>query len=168
MTQREVRAIQPVFFVRQNLAEGVTGPLRARRLIGVRQTFPRFLTLKTLFVGCAAGEGHLGVCQPEDLAWTAEALSSALKILAREAKAPLIVLKDFSARYRTALRGFANHGYVRIASMPMTQLRLAYRGFRGICRVVRQRDPQKLAPEISRHRAAGADHLRGAHRHHAV
>lgn len=126
--EHEVRAIQPIFFVRQNLAEGVTGPLRGA-IDRVRRTFPRFLTLKTLFVGCAAGEGHLGVRRPEDLAWASGALCSALKIMASEAKAPLIVLKDFSARYRDALRGFADHGYVRIASMPMTQLRLAYRDF---------------------------------------
>ncbi len=126
--QRRVRAIQPVFFVRQNLTEGVAGPLR-RVIDRVRLTFPRFLTLKTLFVGCAAGEGHLGAVRPEDLEWTAAALQSALKIFARQAGAPLIVLKDFSSGYRAALRGLVTGGFSRIASMPMTRLALTYRDF---------------------------------------
>lgn len=124
----QVRAIQPVFFVRQNLTEGLAGPLR-RALDRVRQKFPRFLTLKTLFVGCAAGEGHLGTCRPEDLAWTAEALHSCLKTLAKNAGAPLVVLKDFSSRYREPLSRLSAHGYTRIASMPMTRLALRYRDF---------------------------------------
>jgi predicted N-acyltransferase len=61
--------------------------------------------------------------------WTAEALQSSLKILARATKAPLVVLKDFSAGYRAALRRLTAEGYTRIASMPMTQLLLTYRDF---------------------------------------
>lgn len=125
---RAVRAIQPVFFVRQNLTEGVAGPLR-RAIDRVRAVFPRFLTLKTLFVGCAAGEGHLGAVRSENLEWTAAALQAALIIFARQAKAPLIVLKDFSSGYRPALRGLVTGGFSRIASMPMTRLALTYRDF---------------------------------------
>src|SRR5215469_6990605 len=59
------RAVQPMFFVQQNLVEGVPG--RFRNLVElVRKKFPRFLTLRILMVGCAAGEGHLGAFDPED------------------------------------------------------------------------------------------------------
>src|ERR1041385_8817555 len=61
----EVRAIQPVFFVRQNLVEGVPGKIRSIVDL-VRKKFPRFLTMRVLMVRCAAGEGHLGACRPED------------------------------------------------------------------------------------------------------
>ncbi len=125
---RRVRAIQPLFFLRQNLTEGVGGFIR-RAVDRIRRTFPRFLTLKTLMVGCTAGEGHLGACRPEDSAWTAEALHSCLGIFARAAGAPLVVLKDFSARYRDSLRYFSANGYTRIASMPMTRLALDYPDF---------------------------------------
>lgn len=125
---RRVRAIQPLFFVRQNLTEGLAGILR-RTVDRVRRKFPRFLTLRTLMVGCAAGEGHLGACRLEDAEWAAEALHSCLKIFAREQRAPLVVLKDFSARYRAPLRHFSANGYTRIASMPMTRLSLRHDGF---------------------------------------
>ncbi|MEO5719675.1 MAG: GNAT family N-acetyltransferase [Chthoniobacterales bacterium] len=127
-TEHQVRAIQPLFFVRQNLTEGVTGPARSA-IDQIRRKFPRFLTMKTLMVGCTAGEGHLGAVRPEDADWAAEALHSCLEIFARESRASLVVLKDFPARYREPFRSFSNNGYTRVASMPMTRLSLHHRGF---------------------------------------
>ena len=54
-----VRAIQPVFFVRQNLVEGVPGKIRSI-VDGIRKVFPRFLTMRVLMVGCGAGTGDSG------------------------------------------------------------------------------------------------------------
>ncbi len=125
---RQVRAIQPLFFVRQNLTEGVNGVVRST-IDRVRRKFPRFLTLKALMVGCTAGEGHLGSCRPEDAEWTAAALHSCLESFARKAGAPLVVLKDFSARYRASLRSFSSNGYTRIPSMPLTRLSLHHGDF---------------------------------------
>ncbi len=126
--EQRVRAIQPLFFVRQNLTEGVTGPARSA-IDQVRRKFPRFLTMKTLMVGCTAGEGHLGAIRPEDAAWAAEALHFCLKTFARESRASLVVLKDFPSRYREPLQSFSSNGYTRVASMPMTRLSLHHRGF---------------------------------------
>jgi hypothetical protein len=53
-----VRAIQSIFFVRQNLIEGVRGVFRNIADL-VRKRFPRFLTMRVLMVGCAAGAGEL-------------------------------------------------------------------------------------------------------------
>jgi predicted N-acyltransferase len=124
----KVRAIQPLFFVRQNVCEGVSGRMR-QAVNSVRRIFPRFLTMRILMVGCAAGESHLGACLPEDEKWTADALHASLKAYARSGGASLVVLKDFSAKYRTALRSFSANGYARVPSMPMTQLRLNYTNF---------------------------------------
>ena len=127
-SERRVRAIQPLFFVRQNLTEGIAGPVRTA-IDRIRQKFPRFLTMKTLMVGCTAGEGHLGAIRQEDVKWTAEALHACLKIFARRARSSLVVLKDFPSQYRDSLRSFSSNGYTRVASMPMTRLSLHYRGF---------------------------------------
>jgi predicted N-acyltransferase len=126
--EHRVRGIQPLFFVRQNLTEALSGPLR-QMLDRIRRRFPRFLTLKMLMVGCAAGESHLGACRPEDAEWVAQSLHSCLKTFAREARASLVVLKDFPARYRQSLQSFSNNGYTRVASMPMTRLSLRHRHF---------------------------------------
>lgn len=122
-----VRGIQPVFFVQQNLVEGV--PALRATVEWVRRRFPRFLTMRVLMVGCAAGEGHLGVCRPGDDEWVAIALLAVLERYARKERASLIVFKDFAARYRETLERFADNGFVRMPSMPMTTLALRYRDF---------------------------------------
>ena len=123
-----VRAIQPLFFLRQNLIEGVPGKLRAI-VEALRRFFPRFLTMQTLMVGCAAGVSHLGACLPEDGEWLAERLHATLKTLARRRGASLVVLKDFPSSYRTTLRSFSRNGYARVPSMPMTLLTLKFSDF---------------------------------------
>ena len=120
-----VRAIQPVFFVRQNLVEGVPGKIRSAVDL-IRKIFPRFLTMRVLMVGCAAGTGDLGAGDKSDEAWTAQALRAILQTYARQNKASLVVLKDFPANYRPSLETFALNGYARIPSMPMTRLSLNY------------------------------------------
>lgn len=120
-----LRAIQPVFFVRQNLVEGVPGKIRSV-VDRVRKKFPRFLTMRVLMVGCAAGAGDLGVCDETDEAWMVKALSASLRKYARQNRASLVVLKDFPAKYRPALESFPSYGYARIPSMPMTRLVLRY------------------------------------------
>src|SRR3954447_10304100 len=88
-----VRAVQPVFFVRQNLVEGVPGKIRSI-VDAIRKMFPRFLTMRVLMVGCAAGTGDLGACEEKDEAWVAQALGASLRTYARRNKASLVVLKD--------------------------------------------------------------------------
>jgi len=118
-----VRAIQPVFFVRQNLVEGVPGKIRSVVDL-VRKILPRFLTMRVLMVGCAAGAGDLGAGDEKDEAWAANAFQASVRRYARQNKASLVVLKDFPARYRPVLEIFSSNGYARIPSMPMTRLAL--------------------------------------------
>ena len=120
-----VRAVQPVFFVRQNLVEGMRG--KTRSVVDfARKKFPRFLTMRVLMVGCAAGTGDLGACNEKDAAWVANALQASLLTYARQNKASLVVLKDFPANYRSALETFVLNNHARIPSMPMTRLSLRY------------------------------------------
>lgn len=123
-----VCAIQPLFLVRQNLVEGLRGNTRAL-VQWVRRKFPRFLTMRILMVGCAAGEGHLGAASFEDMARLSRALHSTLHTIARANRASLVVLKDFPSRYREALQTFSGNGYTRIPSMPLTRLELNYANF---------------------------------------
>jgi predicted N-acyltransferase len=120
-----IRGIQPVFFVRQNLVEGVPGKTRSV-VDAIRKIFPRFLTVRVLMVGCAAGTGDLGACDKKDESWVAQALQANLPPYARQNKASLVVLKDFPANYRSALETFPSNNYARIPSMPMTRLALHY------------------------------------------
>ena len=118
-----VRAVQPVFFVRQNLVEGVPGKIRSVVDL-IRKIFPRFLTMRVLMVGCGAGTGDLGACDDNDESSVANALQATLRTFAKQNKASLIVFKDFPENYRSALDTLRSNGYARIPSMPMTRLPL--------------------------------------------
>lgn len=123
-----IRGIQPLFFVRQNLVEGIPGP--ARVLVeSLRKKFPKFLTLRMLMVGCAAGEGHLGSLEAGESRWVADALHACLPGLARKNNVSLVVLKDFPSKYRDALAVFSRNGFERVPSMPMTRLWLKFSSF---------------------------------------
>lgn len=120
-----VRAIQPVFFVRQNLVEGIPGTIRSI-VDGIRTVFPRFLTMRVLMVGCAAGTGDLAASDKENEPWVANALQATLQTFAKRNKASLVVFKDFPANYRSVLDNLVSNSYARIPSMPMTRLALGY------------------------------------------
>src|SRR5881394_2288023 len=136
-----VRAIQPMFFVRQNLVEGVPGKIRSVVDV-IRKILPRFLTMRVLMVGCGAGTGDLGACNENDQQWLANALRTSLQTFARQNKASLVVLKDFPRTYRSALETLRSNDYARIPSMPMTRLPLRYEDwdeyFRSLSKATRK------------------------------
>ena len=151
-----VRAIQPVFFVRQNLVEGVRGKIRSL-VDGIRKILPRFLTMRVLMVGCGAGTGDFGACNENDQQWLANALRTSLQTFARQNKASLVVLKDFPRTYRSALETLRSNDYARIPSMPMTRLSLHFENwdeyFRSLSKATRKDLRRKFrktdrAPEI--------------------
>ena len=123
----KVRGVQPFFFVQQNLVEGI--PALRATVERIRRRFPRFLTMRLLMIGNAAGEGHLSVCAPDDEEWVANALYQVLEIYGKRSKASLVVFKDFPASYREVLWKFAANDYTRVPSMPMTELKLDYTDF---------------------------------------
>lgn len=123
-----VRAIQPILFVRQNLIEGVRGFFRSIVDL-IRRTFPRFLTMRVLMIGCAAGAGELDASNSETEQWIAQALGQTLRPYARKNKASLVVFKDFPSRYRDALSILPEYGYERVPSMPMTRRAISFQNF---------------------------------------
>ncbi len=125
--QGSVRAIQPCFVLDQDVVAGVSPKVRSLTAF-VRRAIPRFLKIRTLMVGCAVGEGHLD--GPESsLASNAVALASTLVPHARKLRAPLIVLKEFPAKYREPLKCLLENGYCRVPSLPMTRLGLEFESF---------------------------------------
>ena len=126
-----LRAVQPFFFAEQDLV--VTAPRAVRTPVAwMRKIFPRFLRLRMLMVGCAAGEGRLGAA-PEQQKWTVENLRKPMLKVARAEKAALVVWKDFPTSYRgvmSALKGAPRAvGYVQIPSMPATSIALEFASF---------------------------------------
>jgi hypothetical protein len=123
-----VRAVQPFFLVDQDILEGL-GAERIHWITRVRRFYPRFLKLRTLMVGCSAGEAHLAATETLPVDIVAETLSNGIIKQARSLNAKLIVLKEFPSRYRKVLHCFVQCGFARAPSMPMTMLDIRYDSF---------------------------------------
>jgi len=123
----ETRAVQPFFIHDQDLLAGLSP--KTRRLVnGIRRVWPRFFTMRTLMVGCAAGEAHL---DGDAGSFSANAcrLASAIMAHARSLRISLVVLKEFPAKYRQPLQCFVDQGFRRVPSFPMTVLNIDYASF---------------------------------------
>ncbi len=124
----QVRAVQPFFLLDQDLLQG-SGALARKLIERVRRLIPKALTMRTLMVGCAAGEGHLDYASDEQARWVADCLHGVLRSYARGQKCGLVVLKEFPHHYRKPLESFANNGYARVPSLPMVRLSIDYASF---------------------------------------
>lgn len=129
----DVRGIQPCFLLDQDLLAGVPALKRAADRV-VRGWWPRFLRLRTLMVGCSAGEGHLDGDHNKSEWSHLDLFAEALRTHAIETGARLIVMKEFPAQYRARLDCFLDHGYARIPSFPMASLDLPYADFEDYLR----------------------------------
>jgi hypothetical protein len=117
-----ITSVQPYFMLHQDILTGTGGRLNS--LVGLlRRRWPNFLRMRTLMIGCAAGEGHLSGNID------AQRLAGAAMQAAREQRAGLIVLKEFPAKYREALRPLREHSFLKLPSLPMTTLNIDYPSF---------------------------------------
>ncbi|HLL26654.1 MAG TPA: GNAT family N-acetyltransferase [Xanthobacteraceae bacterium] len=123
----EVRAVEPFFVLDQDLLVGA-GQRFGRIIEAIRLLWPRFMRMRTLMVGCVAGEGHLDGGETRG-GILARQLASLIAGRARALGASLIVLKEFPSKYRAALDCFLANGFSRIPSMPMTRLSIDYASF---------------------------------------
>jgi hypothetical protein len=126
--QGEICAIQPFFLLDLDLLVGAK-PRIGRLTDFIRRFWPGFMRARPLMVGCAAGEGHLDGRDEFAQRSAARLLAPALVAKARELKARLIVLKEFHAKYRSALECFVDNDFVRIPSLPNVMLDIDYASF---------------------------------------
>jgi hypothetical protein len=127
-THGEVRAIQPFFILDQDILVGAS-PKVGNLINAIRNIWPRFMRVRVLMVGCAAGEGHLDNAEAMPFDHQSQLLASAIVTEAIKLRAPIIVLKEFPAKYRDALQCFLLCGFARVPSLPMTKLNINYASF---------------------------------------
>ncbi len=120
-----VCAIQPLFFVRQDLTAGL-GP-RMRALLG---PIRRWLKMRLMMVGCIVGHGQVGVRRPTKVEEVCGALDDALNQYAAHEGVSIVLLKDFPPEYRSGLAELLTSGrYARLPSLPAVGLELGFASF---------------------------------------
>lgn len=117
-------AVQPFFFVDQDLLAGMPAGIR-RAASSVRKLMPRFLNLRMMMVGCAEGDGQIDCEEP----WAIDALHDLVNRYARHEKAAIILLKAFPAKHRASLARFSDDDYSRVPSMPGGRLAIDFGSF---------------------------------------
>ncbi|HKG99203.1 MAG TPA: GNAT family N-acetyltransferase, partial [Bradyrhizobium sp.] len=108
-----VRAVQPFFILDQDLLAGTSPAIRGAAK-QIRRLLPRWLHMRTLMVGCVAGEAHLDGGDETQWPLHARLLAAAIVDYARSSAVRLIVLKEFPQKYRSALESFLQAGFTRI------------------------------------------------------
>lgn len=123
-----VLAVQPYFLLDQDVLEGIKLD-RSSFVARIRRRYPRFLKLRTLMLGCTAGEGHLATSAHLSPAAIARTLAQDIVSQAHALGAQMIVLKEFPRDDRRDLACFEREGFGRAPSMPMTTLDIDYDSF---------------------------------------
>jgi len=82
-----------------------------------------------LMVGCSGGEGYLAHDGPNSEEWVTKSLHEAMAVLGKRMGVSFVVLKEFPSHYREAMQCFTSNGYIRMPSMPMVKLNIAYPHF---------------------------------------
>ncbi len=72
-TSGNVKAFQPFFLVDQDILAGA-GKAIGAVVEKIRKVIPRFLKMRTMMVGCAAGEGSLSSADESDAEWAGKCL----------------------------------------------------------------------------------------------
>jgi predicted N-acyltransferase len=121
-------AVQPYFLLDQDVLEGIKLD-RSSLVARIRLRYPRFLKLRTLMLGCTAGEGHLATSAHLSSAAVASILAQGIVAQAHALGAQMIVLKEFPRGDRRDLACFEREGFGRAPSMPMTTLDIDYDSF---------------------------------------
>jgi hypothetical protein len=122
------RAIQPFFVLDQDILAGANGSMKSA-VDFVRRKWPKFLSMRTLMVGCVAGEGHLDNRSAFSTPEATGLLAQAALDEARRDKAGLVVFKEFPAIYRDILGHLGEQGFIKLPSLPMSSLNIAYKNF---------------------------------------
>lgn len=116
----------PCFSVDYSLDTSINGPLR-RLSNAVKKVFPRLFSIKALVCGIPMGQGQIGMaeCSPALLM----AIVQRMESLARKIHAPIIAFKDLDQSYGKLFNPLLNDGFIKIDSLPMTRLSLAFADF---------------------------------------
>ena len=120
-----IRAIQPLFFVEQDMTVSLGAGLRA-----ILQPIRHHLKMRLMMVGCIVGDAQVGVPSLADVRPVCVGLDDALAQYARHEGISIILFKDFPAEYRQGLAGLMeNGGYARLPSLPAVGLDLGFSSF---------------------------------------
>jgi len=104
----------------------VTGA--SKRITGfINKLFPRLLNPRILICGLPMGQGRIGLAEEPQMIM--RAIYNGMEQIAIQEQAGIIAFKDFGLSYKEALDRCLNKGFLRIASLPSTDMDINFCSF---------------------------------------
>ena len=123
---KQLVGVAPCFSVDYSLDTSINGPLR--RLTNVlKLAAPKLLSIKALVCGVPMSQGQIGIAG--DPHAVLEAILRRMEQLARKMRAPILAFKDFNQSYTTVLKPLGKSGFLKVDSLPSTELALSFSNF---------------------------------------
>ena len=104
----------------------VQGPLKGL-LDGIKKLLPGIFAPKVLMCGMPMAQGRMGIAAKNGKAL--DMICERMEKIAEEEKASLVIFKDFSHAYDEQLRPLYRKGFIRIASLPSTDMEVRFDSF---------------------------------------
>ena len=116
----------PCFAVNYSLDTSISGRLR-RISNAIRKALPNLFSVKTLVCGIPMGQGHIGLSG--DCPAVLAVITRRMEQLARKIHAHILAFKDFDHADAPKLAFLKKNGFLRVDSLPTTELVLSFTGF---------------------------------------
>lgn len=97
----------------------------------LKKMLPGIVSPKMLMCGLPMGLGRIGIADSADKNKVIKCIYEALDGIAEKEKAPIIVFKDFGNEYNELLKPFTKQGFVKIESLPSTEMNVDFKNFDG-------------------------------------
>lgn len=93
----------------------------------IKKFAPNIVCPRVLLCGLPMGLGRIGVSG--DPGRIIKAICGAMEKIAREEAAAMFIFKDFTPAYDSMLKPLVKDGFIKIQSLPFTQMRVEFRDF---------------------------------------
>ncbi len=118
----------PCFMTDYSLDTSINGPLR-RLTNAIKRVFPDLFCIRTLACGIPTNQGHIGIIgDPKPIV---EAVMRRMEMIARREGVQILAFKDFGRQYDGALKIVGDHDFIKMNSLPDTELKLEFRDLEG-------------------------------------
>lgn len=138
----------------------IFAPGRLRRLLGhVRRLFPRFMKIRMVECGTPITvNAPLVMAEGVDPRPVVDVVSTALLAVAREARAPIVVVRDFEPGNETLQQLFAGSGFLPVENLPNTVLPIRWNSPDEYHAAMKSYFRSKLKKHLRRTRERGVTH----------
>lgn len=125
---RRVAGAASCFLMDYSLDTSINGPLR-RLSNSIKKIKADAFSLKAFVCGMPIGVGRMGFARDEDESGVIHVIERRMEQIAKKEKCAIVAFKDFGREYSGMLDKLSRDGYIKIDSLPTTEMRVDFKDF---------------------------------------